>query len=178
MDARACGCVQSDLPGDTVTTSREYQFKQGRTPTRVIALDWYDGPILGLVEYEVNGESDRYKFGVVGGVVDDSRFFLLADATTLEWENAISLLRETSLPGWPVWALHVRGSSTDWRDKAQQMVQQISESINPPLALIEAESIERPIIAARRILEDERTLVTNMAEQHQDHNAWAALLSS
>lgn len=160
-----------------MTARQGHELERGRTPTRVIALDWYDGPILGLVEYEADGETNHYRFVLVGGIDYDSRFFLLADVMSLEWEDTTALLQETSLPSWPVWALHVRGASEDWRGRADEMVRKMRGRANLPVAVIEAESIERPIIAVRRVGEDERALVTRMSEENSDHEAWVALLS-
>jgi hypothetical protein len=149
-------------------------LQTGSRPSRVIALDWYDGPILGFVEYAADDKPSHFRFTLVGGVGYESRVFLLGDASPREWEEAVALLGEASPPHWPVWALHIRSGTDDWRDRANEMVRSLEKSASRPVAVIEAESLEGPIGAVRKLGEDERVRVARMLEGDSDHEEWVS----
>lgn len=161
-----------------MTTKKREELRVGRGLSRVIALDWYDGPILGIASYDADDKSHQYRFALVGGVDYESRIFVLCDVAEREWEGAVALLGEASPLHWPVWVLHIRSGSDEWCTRANHMVQAMQGRADLPVAVIETESIECPTSAVRTLNEDERVLIARMLEESTPHDAWVAFCRS
>ncbi len=123
---------------------------EGKSPfTKMIALDYYDGPTFGLLWD--HRRSAAYKFDMLDW--DDHhrvRVFSLAELPEGAFDRVAEACATTGPPAWPIWVPNWQFESDASRDAANRVVDAVLEQASRPHAVVAAEDLLDTILRARR----------------------------
>jgi hypothetical protein len=120
--------------------------------SRVIALDYHDGPRAGLLECGRCGRA--YRFELLEEVLDDEdepdlRVFSLAPLAPGAWDGLVEALAPYQQPRWPVWVPIWEFPTPEAEAAVDRRVQEILESASPPTLVVAARDLLGTILDAR-----------------------------
>lgn len=115
-------------------------IQSGLCPQRVIALDWHDGPLSGLVEY---GDPVRIlQFTMVGDPLTELKIFALRNSSLSSLDQLAVSLSMLGPPHWPVWAPNWQFRSDEERTAAEAVITSASDRSEPVVGLLEALAVK------------------------------------
>lgn len=111
---------------------------------QVLALDWDDGPVMGLCQLDKPECTFRFESMARGyGAKRDERLFEVSEARDSAMEDAFRVLAPLGRPVTPVWV-------PIWRFDNEEMQRQVQQAIDQILAA----SIPTPMIVLARGMAD------------------------
>jgi hypothetical protein len=130
-------------------------LRTGKSPfSRVIALDWYDGPRAGLLQC---GECGReFRFELLDEVINDDegqdvRIFSLAPLPTHSMERLSDALSRYQTPVHPVWVPLWQFPTAEEESTLDRLTDQILDESGPPELAIATPDLMGEIVAAKAI---------------------------
>jgi hypothetical protein len=140
-------------------------------PTRVLALDWFDGARSGLAEYD--GSGNVCQFQLVSIETSEPWVFTLRKsplANLSELDEVLKSLGNARLPVWvPIW----RFDSDSEKDRAEAAVSAAMPSSSPVIAIVIARRIEdMPVVVRTVATEDERLAIERMEREVAGVSEW------
>lgn len=146
--------------------------------TKILALDFYDGPTGGLLQCETCGAV--YRFDMLDW--DDNheiRIFRLASLPADSMEKCVRMIAGTETPHWPLWAPFFRTSPSDeHRKKLDDQLQAILDQAKPAELVVAWSGYGECILAAKKISARELVVAPNWfsVEDLSQMRDWFSLL--
>ena len=126
--------------------------------TRIIALDWYDGPRSGLLQCEVCGREFRFELldeRLDEGDGPDLRVYSLAPLPAGSIAKVVAALAGTHPPAWPVWAPIWTFPDPEAKAAAEASVDRVIEQAARPELVVVTRDLAAEIREARAITDDD-----------------------
>lgn len=141
----------------------------GSIPSRIVALNWYDGPIGGFAEYE--NMAGVYRFDLVSDLLSMPRFFAIRASEVNSMEQLDEILKAVGTPRIPVWVPTWHFPQAAEEERARRDIEALATRSGPVIAVVGAESFEMPVALMRPIItladrEMLRALLSPIAADH------------
>lgn len=118
--------------------------------SRIIALDYHDGPRAGLLECGTCGQA--YRFERLDEWINhedgDLRIFSLAALPPDAFPRLVTILKPYQAPRWPVWAPLWQFPTPAAETETDRQVQEILDSAAPPTLAIATSNLMGEILTA------------------------------
>lgn len=116
-------------------------------PSRVLALEWFDGPITGFLDYGPG--SQAYHFRLITSEASEPRAFALQPSRIRTLEEIETALAPLGQPRRPVWVPDWKFGIDEDRELADRVIATATPHELPVSAIVVARSISDVPIAAR-----------------------------
>ena len=139
-------------------------FRSNKSPfTRIIALDWYDGPRAGLLQ--CGGCFREFRFEVLDELIDgeeqDVRVFSLAPLASGSLTRFSDALAPYETARYPVWVPRWKFPTEAERSVLDRLTDQIRDGAGPPELVIATPDLSEEIMAAKAITAEDLARVTD-----------------
>lgn len=155
-------------------TDADSPFAAGASPFgRVVCLDWYDGPVSGILECRSSGRACHF-FMLAWDDTQDRRIFCLSPLPAGAMSRLLNVLAPEGPPQWPVWAPQFNSGSEAARAAERREIDALLSEAQVPAYVIAAADLMEPLLAVRKLSAEDAVRVRRPELGRGDWSFWAS----